>query len=59
VVGTIIDIKISDIASVVTVQVGGNQTKMVIDIDESPKYSVGQSVIIAAKAFTPVLLPLF
>jgi molybdate transport system ATP-binding protein len=58
VVGTIIDIKNSKIASVVTIQVGGNQTKVVIDIDEAEKYSVGQSVIVAAKAFTPVLLPL-
>ncbi len=58
VVGTIINIKKSEIASVVTIQVGGNQTKVVIDIEESDKYSVGQSVIVAAKAFTPILLPL-
>jgi molybdate transport system ATP-binding protein len=58
VIGTIIEIKKSDTASVVTIQIGANQTKVVIDIDESAKFSVGQSVIVAAKAFTPILLPL-
>ena len=58
VVGKIVRIKNSDIASVVTVQVGGNQTKVVIDINESQQYWIGQNVIVAAKAFTPVLLPL-
>jgi molybdate transport system ATP-binding protein len=58
VVGTIIEIKQSDVASVVTVQVGVNQTKVVIDIEETAKYRRGQTVIVAAKAFTPVLLPI-
>jgi molybdate transport system ATP-binding protein len=58
VVGKIIDLHASDVAAVVTVQVGGNQTKVVVDIDEYRQYSIGQDVIVAAKAFTPVLLPL-
>jgi molybdate transport system ATP-binding protein len=55
VIGVIVDIKHSEIAAVITVRVGSSQTKVVIDIDEVAQYNVGQSVIVAAKAFTPVL----
>jgi molybdate transport system ATP-binding protein len=58
VTGTIVGIKQSEIAAVITVQVGSSQTKVVIDIDEVVQYKVGQSVIVAAKAFTPVLYPI-
>jgi molybdate transport system ATP-binding protein len=58
VIGVIIDIKYSEIAAVITVRVGSSQTKVVIDIDEVAHYKVGQSVIVAAKAFTPVLYSL-
>jgi molybdate transport system ATP-binding protein len=57
VAGTIVDIKKSDTAAVVTVQVGISLTKVVIDSEESKTFGKGQKVIVAAKAFTPILLP--
>jgi molybdate transport system ATP-binding protein len=58
VAGTIIDITNNNIASVITVQIGNIVTKVVIDINESKQYNLGQNVIVAAKAFTPVILPI-
>jgi len=55
--GTIVEIKQSSVAAVVTVQVGMALTKVVIDPEEAKRYSQGQNVIVAAKAFTPVILP--
>jgi molybdate transport system ATP-binding protein len=57
VAGTIIDIKRSDVAAVVTIQVGISLTKVVIDCKECDSFYPGQKVIVAAKAFTPILLP--
>lgn len=58
VAGTIIGIKESNVAAVITVQVGGSITKVVADIDECKVYHIGQNVIVAAKAFTPVIFPI-
>jgi molybdate transport system ATP-binding protein len=58
VAGTIIAITQSDVAAVVTVQVGNTVTKIVIDPDEVKLYHIGQQIIVAAKAFTPVIFPI-
>lgn len=57
VAGTIIGIKKTDVAAVITVQVGNSLTQIVIDTREAAQYHMGQNVIVAAKAFAPVILP--
>lgn len=58
VAGTIIAVKKSDVAAIVTVQVGTTSTKIVVDPKEVLLYHIGQKVIVAAKAFTPIILPI-
>lgn len=58
VAGTIVAIKESEVAAVVTVQVGNTFTKIVIDPEEVKSYYIGQQVIVAVKAFTPVIFPI-
>lgn len=58
VTGKIINIKISEIAAVITVHTEHFKTKVIIDINEACKYVVGQKVIVAAEAVLPTLIPL-
>lgn len=58
VTGKIVAIKTSDVASVITVQAGGSQTKVVVDVEQTDQFCAGQDVVVAAKAFAPLLLPL-
>jgi molybdate transport system ATP-binding protein len=58
VAGTIVAIQKSDAAAVVTVQIGASLTKIIIDLEEVSLYTIGQNIVVAAKAFTPVILPI-
>jgi molybdate transport system ATP-binding protein len=56
--GEILAIEKRDIISVATVGVGQNIVEVVLDSIEAAAYKVGQEVIVAAKAFDPILLPI-
>jgi molybdate transport system ATP-binding protein len=56
--GEILAIEKRDIISVATVGVGQNIVEVVLDSIEANSYKIGQSVIVAAKAFDPILLPI-
>jgi molybdate transport system ATP-binding protein len=58
VIGKIVAFKTSEVASVMTVQVGDSLTQIVVDTEEAAHYKAGDEVIVAAKAFKPILLPL-
>jgi molybdate transport system ATP-binding protein len=58
VTGRIVAIKTSEVASVMSVQVGDSQTQIVIDIEEAQQYKIGEEVIVATKAFKPIMLPI-
>ncbi|NLD99122.1 MAG: ATP-binding cassette domain-containing protein [Fibrobacter sp.] len=57
--GTIVNIRTNSVAAIVTVLAGGNQTEVVMDIADISQYRIGQQVTVAAKAFTPVILPAY
>jgi len=58
VAGKIVAVDKSELAAVITVQVGINLTKVVVDINEAETLRKGQDVIVAVKAFAPSILPI-
>jgi len=54
--GNILDIQKEDFIYIVTVQIGNNVTKVVATEDEAKGLKLGDQVIVAAKAFNPILI---
>lgn len=57
-VGKIISIECRDIISVVTVEIGQNRIKILLNLTEASAYTIGQDIIVAIKAFDSKLLPI-
>ena len=55
-VGQILELKKEDFLYIVTIQIGQNLTKVVATEDEAKGMVVGDRVIVAAKAFNPIIL---
>ena len=55
-VGTIVDIQKDAILSIITVQIGNNLTKVVATDEELKDLKVGDKVVVASKAFNPLLM---
>ena len=55
-VGTILDIKEEEFIFIVTVQIGNHLTKVVATKEEIKNMRLGDKVMIAAKAFNPIIL---
>ncbi len=55
-VGNIIELEKEDFLYIVTVQIGNNLTKVVATEDEAKDWRVGDRVLVAAKAFNPIIL---
>jgi len=56
VTGTIVNIEANDITSIVTVAVQSNLVQVVIRSKESNQWQLGDRVMVASKAFNPILL---
>jgi molybdate transport system ATP-binding protein len=54
--GTVLEIIREDFLYIVTIQIGTNITKVVATADEITGLTVGSRVIVAAKAFNPIIL---
>lgn len=54
--GTILDLTQEDFLFIVTVQIGNNITKVVATKDEAKDWRVGDRVLVAAKAFNPIIM---
>jgi molybdate transport system ATP-binding protein len=55
-VGTVLELVQDNFLYIVTIQIGQNLTKVVATEDEAAGLKVGDKVIVAAKAFNPILL---
>jgi len=55
-VGTVLELVQDNFLYIVTIQIGQNITKVVVTEDEAAGLKVGDKVIVAAKAFNPILL---
>lgn len=53
--GEIVHIEKEDVIYVMSILIGGELTKVVVDCEEVKAYSVGDKVMVGAKGFTPVL----
>jgi molybdate transport system ATP-binding protein len=58
VTGEIIDIQPADIVCIVSVLSGNNIVKVVATTAEAAALHIGQKVVVASKAFNPIILPL-
>jgi molybdate transport system ATP-binding protein len=58
VTGTILCIKPGEALSIVSVAIGADITQVAVDNSDIEKFKIGRKVIVAAKAFSPILLPL-
>jgi len=54
--GVILDIAAEDFLHIVTIQIGQNLTKVVASSEEVKDLRVGDQVLVAAKAFNPIIL---
>lgn len=54
--GTILELTLEDFLYIVTIQIGQNITKVVATQEEAQGMRVGDRVIVAAKAFNPIIL---
>ncbi len=52
-VGTILDIKKSDVVDIATVEIGDNLVEVIITGEE--KFQIGDNVLVSSKAFNPVI----
>jgi len=57
-VGNILELEREDFLYIVTVQIGNNITKVIATEDESREWQVGDRVLVAAKAFNPLIIKL-
>ncbi len=57
-VGNILQMELEDFVCIVTVQIGSNLTKVVATADEAKAWRVGDRVLVAAKAFNPIIMPI-
>jgi len=55
-VGTVLELVQDNFLYIVTIQIGQNITKVVVTEDEAAGLKIGDKVIVAAKAFNPILL---
>ena len=55
-VGNILELKREDFLNIVTVQIGNHLTKVVATEDEAKDWHVGDRVLVAAKAFNPIIM---
>ncbi len=55
-VGNILELKREDFLYIVTVQIGNHLTKVVATEDEAKDWHVGDRVLVAAKAFNPIIM---
>ena len=55
-VGNILGLEKEDFLYIVTVQIGNNLTKVVATEEEAKNWRVGDRVLVAAKAFNPIIL---
>jgi molybdate transport system ATP-binding protein len=57
-IGRILDIQKEDIAFVLTVWVGQNRVKVVVDEEEARQFRIGEEVLLVSKAFNPLIFKL-
>ncbi len=57
-IGEILNIEKSDVVTIVNVLIGNNIIKVIATKSESDKLSIGEKIIVASKAFNPVILKL-
>lgn len=57
-VGTILEMKKEDFLTIVTVQIGNNLTNVVATDEEASAWNIGDRVVVAAKAFNPIIVKL-
>lgn len=55
-VGNILELQREDFLYIVTVQIGNNLTKVVATQEEAKDWRIGDRVLVAAKAFNPIIL---
>ncbi|MBF0479185.1 MAG: ATP-binding cassette domain-containing protein [Candidatus Omnitrophica bacterium] len=55
-VGNILELKLEDFLYIVTVQIGHNCTKVIATEEEAREWRVGDKVLVAAKAFNPIIM---
>lgn len=55
-VGNILELRKEDFICIVTVQIGNNLTKVVATEEEARDWRVGDRVLVAAKAFNPIIV---
>lgn len=55
-VGNILELQKDDFLTIVTVQIGLNLTKVVATEEEAKDWSVGDRVLVSAKAFNPIIM---
>lgn len=57
-IGELLSLSHYDVISVATVGIGENIVEVVLDPAEAHSYRIGQEVVVAAKGFDPILLPM-